>query len=160
MAKVILGKGQRIVPQLWESARYANISLRRAYKEMFTMALLKTSGLAQQHENNCRPSHIPGSPISGGWGHRSSGGHGGLCSTLRGPTTCTRLQVGQGQGAGGGAQGPSHHKRTGSPRGPRAGRDGEWAVAAGGPRAATQECRGLAHFLNLPYGPASRDPGW
>lgn len=59
MAKVILGKGQHIVPQLWESAQCANISLRRAYKEMFTMALLKTIGLAEQDENNFRPRPCP-----------------------------------------------------------------------------------------------------
>lgn len=33
-------------------------------------------------------------------------------------------------------------------------------MAVGGLRAATQECWGLAHILNLPYGPASWDPGW
>lgn len=59
MAKVILGKGQHIVPQLWESAQCANISLKRAYKEMFVVASLKTIGLAEPDENNFGPRPRP-----------------------------------------------------------------------------------------------------
>lgn len=56
-----LGKGQHIVPQLWESARCADISLKRAYKETLVMALLKTIGrTGQKSPQATSASQAPG----------------------------------------------------------------------------------------------------
>lgn len=45
--------------QLWESARCANISLKRVYKETFAMALLKIIRPAEWDKNNLRPRPLP-----------------------------------------------------------------------------------------------------
>lgn len=158
MAKVILGKGQHIVPQLWESAQCANISLKRAYKEMFAMASLKTIGLAEPDENNFRPPVCPRLREP----RPRLGEH---CCVVavevrEGPLAlCTPRWLALAPKCGS-LPTPSRPKCTGNSGQLQAGRDGQWAVAVGGLRAATQECRGLAHILNLPYGPASWDPGW
>lgn len=109
-------------------------------------------GLIKDHQPNgtkVTSGHVR-FPSSGASSVARLGGGGGSTAARCGFAACTRLPVG-----GDGSPRPSQKLR-----GPRLAEPGSGPRAAGASRALAQECWGPPPSLNLPYGPASWDPGW